>query len=194
MAAGTVIAAAAAAAQKQAAERADAAWAPFAKTRAMNFRASRVGLGEAILPRVGGNLDGVSVAFEMAMVASDWGITAVSVPLAPVPVRVELGREGFLQKVAKVFGAQDIVLGDAPFDKAFMVRGTNDPGTHAVLGASTRSELLALDVSTLLYDDGSTKERGAVVVLGVPNVLVEAEALDRMLRLLVALAKTRAEG
>lgn len=191
MAAGSLIAAAAAAAQKRAADAADGAWGPFARAHGFEHRPSSIGQGGGVerVPRVSGASDGVSIAFELSNMEGDWGMTAVAVPPSPVAVRVELAPEGLMQKLAKIFGAQDIVLGDAAFDKTYIVRGTTVEGARAVLTTPIRAEILAMNVATLVYDDGSTKERGPVVVLGVRALLTEHAALERLVRLLVALGK-----
>jgi len=185
-----MIAAAAAAAHKSAMDDADGAWSAYAKAKGLNHRPGRFGsFVDYIEPRVDGEVDDVSIAFELSSVGDGWGIRAVSVPVAPIAVVMDLRREGFMEKIAKVFGAQDIVLGDAAFDKTFMVRATHDAGARAVLSAPIRAQILEVGLTTLAYDDGSTKERGAVVVLGVSTLLTTTESLDRMLSLLVALAK-----
>jgi hypothetical protein len=191
MSAGSIIAAAAAAAQKQAMDAADAAWAPYAKSKGFTLRPSRSTPSGADPSRVSGKRDDVSVAFEVASIGGDWGITAVAMPLAPIAVRLELAPEGLMQKISKLFGAQDIVLGEEAFDKAYMVKGTNDAGAHAVLCAPTRSAMLSLGVSTFVYDDGSTKERPAVIIAGIPTIITATEQLDRMLDFLVAVAKIK---
>jgi hypothetical protein len=192
MAAG-VIAAAAAAAQKQAHDKADAAWAPYAKSKGYTHRPSRTTPSHTDPARVSGTEDGVSIAFEIANFDGDWGTTAVAMPPAPVAVRLELAPEGIFQKFTKLFGAQDIQVGDAPFDKAYMIKGTDDPAAHLVLCESTRKAMLSLGVATFVYDDGSTKERPAVIIAGIPSLLTTTEQLDRLVAFLVGVAKIHPE-
>lgn len=50
--------------------------------------------------------------------------------IAPIALsnnfRFEIYREGFIRKVEKLFGAQDIEIGDADFDKSFTIKSTNE--------------------------------------------------------------------
>ena len=41
-------------------------------------------------------------------------------------LRFELYRSGLLSSISKLFGAQDIVVGDSDFDKAFIIKGTDE--------------------------------------------------------------------
>ena len=188
MAAG-VIAAAAAAAQKKANDTADAAWAPYAKSKGYTLRRSQAGAAHVDPARVSGKEDGVSIAFEVAPFEGDWGMTLVAVPPAPVPVRLELAPEGMFQKLTKLFGAQDIQIGDAPFDTAYMIKGSDAPATRVVLCEATRKAMLSLGVATFVYDDGSTKERPAVIIAGIPSLFTTTDQLDRMIAFMVAVAK-----
>lgn len=47
--------------------------------------------------------------------------------------RFELYREGFIRKIEKIFGAQDIEIGDPEFDKAFTIKSTNEFKIKALL-------------------------------------------------------------
>lgn len=50
--------------------------------------------------------------------------------IAPITLadnfRFELYREGFIRKVEKLFGAQDIEIGDVDFDKVFTIKSNNE--------------------------------------------------------------------
>jgi len=166
-------------------ETADAAWAPYAKSHGYTLRASN----DDHPTRVSGKRDEVSIAFELASHAGDWGITAVGVPLAPVHVRLELAPEGVMSKIGKLFGSQDIVLGEKAFDDRYMVKGTNEEGARKVLVHETRAAMLDLGVTTFTYDDGSSKERSAVIVASIPTLFTEPAQLDRLVDFLVAVAK-----
>jgi hypothetical protein len=189
---GIIIAAAAGAAHKKAIEDANAAWGAYAKTKGLNLRAGRMDNDVVEETRVDGKFDNVSVAFQLAPVAQSWGITAVAVPLAPIALNLEITREGLFDKIAKVFGAKDLVLGDAAFDKAYMVSTTNE-SARDLLTKETRAEMLALDIATLAYDDGTTGENKPKLVVGVPRLITAEAELDRMLALLARLAKVRPE-
>jgi hypothetical protein len=188
MVAGNLLVAVASAAHRQAMAAADTAWAPFAKAHGLNHRAARIDDAHNDEPRVDGTVDGVSVAFKLSTVADVSGVMAVAVPQAPICAHLQIGQEGLFQKIAKVFGAKDLVLGDEPFDSAYLVGTTDDDGARALLTQKTRSEMLALGVVTLTYDDGATNETKPTLALGIAHVVTEAEELDRLLKLLVALA------
>jgi len=192
MAAGAALAASAAA-HRRAIETADAAWAPYAKTHEMHHRPGRFGWAHAQSSRIDGRFDSVAVSFELAGVSRTWGTLALAIPLAPVPVNVEVRREGLLARIAHLFGVRDLSFEDEAFDRAFVVRATNEDAARALLDETTRGEMVALGVSTLAYDDGSTHEHAPMVVLGVPRIVVQEAEIDRVLQLLVKLARVRPE-
>lgn len=191
MVAGNLLVAVASAAHRQAMRTVDAAWAPYAKAHGLNHRPARVDETHNDEPRVDGTVEGVSMAFKLSTVDDVSGVMAVAVPLAPICAHLEISREGVLAKIAKVFGAKDLVLGDEPFDKAYLVGTTDDDGARALLTPKTRSEMLALDVTTLSYDDGSTNETKPTLALGIARLVTETEELDRLSKLLVALATAK---
>jgi hypothetical protein len=189
---GVIMAAAANAAHKKAIETANEAWAPYAKANGLAMRVGRMESSVVEDPRVDGKFEGTSVAFQLAAIANAWGITAVAVPLAPIALNLEITREGLFDKIAKMFGAIDLVLGDEVFDAKYMVSTTSE-SARRVLTAEARAEMLALDVATLVYDDGTIGEPKPKVVMGISRLLASTEELDRMLKLLVSVAKVRPE-
>ena len=52
---------------------------------------------------------------------------------APMPGGIVLYKEGFFSKVGKVFGGQDVQIGDAALDNAFVIKAQDLGGTHALL-------------------------------------------------------------
>jgi hypothetical protein len=56
--------------------------------------------------------------------------------------RFLITREGMLSEIAKLFGAQDIQIGDAEFDKLFMIKGNNEKLIKAMLQNVRIRELL----------------------------------------------------
>lgn len=191
MAAGALIAGAAAAAHREAIKTADAAWAPYANARKLRHRPGNPDADDPIDPRVDGDLDGVSIAFKLGSFSGDWGVTAVSVPLAPLKLNVAVSHEGLLEKIGKIFGAKDLHLEDAAFDPKYLVRVSDDAEGKRLLDASTRAEMLALGVSTLTYQDGSIDEQSPIVMVGIPRVLTTFDELDRMAKLLGSLARRK---
>jgi hypothetical protein len=188
---GVAGAAGAVAARLQAMREADAAWEEYARLRGMQFRPGRVGWAHGEWPRVDGVIDRLPIAFELG--SGDWGVNTVflGAPLAPIHGNLEITREGFAAKIAKVFGAQDVVLGDEAFDGAYLVKAAPEIVARAVLADGLRRDLLAVGASRLAYDDGSHHQRGAMVVLEVPGVVAEPTWLDRLLGMVVDVARVR---
>lgn len=175
--------------RRQAIAATEAAWERFAEAKGLTLRPSSGSFGAEEEPRVGGDLDGVSVAFKLANMDGSWGVMAVGVPRAPLAVHLEVVREGMLEKIAKFFGAKDLILGDAAFDPQYLVRVTNDDAGRALLTPPVRRDMLSLGVRSLSYSDGSTGERSAILSFEIPRLLTEPRELEVMLGLIVAIAK-----
>lgn len=187
MAAGGIISAAAAALHRQAVEAANKAWSAYAAATQMKHRPGNASDSHPVAPRVEGNLDDLKVAFQLATIGGDQGTMFTVPPPAPLAVNVELTHEGVPQKIAKFFGAQDIVLGDPAFDKTYMVKGTDEALVKKLFQPESRAELVALGVSTFAYRSGAAAK--AMLVFGVPRVVTEKTDIDRLLALLVALGR-----
>jgi hypothetical protein len=56
--------------------------------------------------------------------------------------RFLITREGVLSEIAKIFGAQDIQIGDTEFDKNFMIKGNNEQLIKQMLQNARIRELL----------------------------------------------------
>jgi hypothetical protein len=190
-ASGAAGAAAAFAARLQAMREADAAWEEYARIRGMHFRPGRIGWAHGQWPRVDGVMDRLPIAFELG--SGDRGVNTVilAAPLAPIQGNLEITREGLLAKIAKVFGAQDVVLGDEAFDRAYLVKAAPEILARALLTDGVRRDLLAVEACRLAYDDGSHHRHGAMVVLEVPGVVAEPTWLDRLQGLVVEIARAR---
>lgn len=52
---------------------------------------------------------------------------------APMPIGLGLHKEGFFSKVGKVFGGQDVQIGDRAIDEAFIIKATDMLGAHDLL-------------------------------------------------------------
>ncbi len=90
--------------------------------------------------------------------------------------------EGIRAKVSKLFGGQDIQLGDAAFDPVFLIRG-RAPGVEKVLGPETRKALLAAHAAEVeVCIDGGR-------VVWRDDAPATPEGLDAVLSSLVAVAK-----
>ncbi|MCA8915004.1 MAG: hypothetical protein KDB90_06295 [Planctomycetes bacterium] len=53
---------------------------------------------------------------------------------APMPAGIVLYKEGFFSKVGKVFGGQDVQIGDPVIDNAFIIKAQDLLGVHNLLG------------------------------------------------------------
>ena len=60
-------------------------------------------------------------------------------------------QQGFIEKVGKVFGAQDIRIGEKQFDKKFMVKSNDEGKTLLVLSNNSITKLLQ-DIKTIRLD------------------------------------------
>jgi hypothetical protein len=189
MAAGIVAAAAAVAARRQRILDASASLSWYAGFRGMRFTDPVLGWAHEVSPRVDGVVDGVPVSLQLGTDA--FYTVALALPVGALRGNLEVTREGVVAKLTKLFGAQDIQLGDPRFDPRYLVQATADSFPHTVLTDSIRAELLALDAESLSYDDGTQQGHRPIVALALPGVRHAAETLDAALRLVVEVAQTR---
>ena len=131
------------------------------------------------------------MALELVARSLGYHTGALAVPVAAVQGNVEVTREGVIATISKAFGAQDILIGDAPFDRAFLVKGTHEAAVRAVLSARVREEMLEMAVDRVIYDDGSQHNHVPMVLVEIPMILTEPQQLDRALRAAVEIAQTR---
>jgi hypothetical protein len=182
---------AAAAARARAMTQADRAWGPYARSRGMAHRPGREGWAHVQVPRLEGMIDDVPVAVELVLGTSDHQTVALAEPAAAVPGHLEVTREGLVAWLTKAFGAQDVVLGEDAFDRAFLVKATPPELAHRLLVPEVQAEMLALPTTRLAYDDGSEHSHRAMVVFAVGALVESPGILDRMLRLVCTLARVR---
>jgi hypothetical protein len=183
--------AAGAAARAAAFATADACWGGFARAHQLTQRSGRVGWAHVEWPRIEGKLEGIPVAIELMEEAASFGTAAIAAMASPLKGHLELRREGFAAKVAKLLGAQDISLGDEAFDRRFVIKASDPALAHALLTPAVRAELLHLPTRWLAYDDGSEHDYVPMVLWEVDDVVDDDDALDRMLRLVAALSRSR---
>jgi hypothetical protein len=178
--------------RNRAIQKAEAAWAPYAAAHGMTFEAAR-GWIRREWPRVEGTLGGAQVAIEMAVHATDWDYSTACVAATKAAPKghLELTREGIASRVAHLFGAQDIIVGDEAFDAAYVVKASPEPLALQLLTTAVRAELAALDVSRLTYGEGSV---GGLVVAEILGIVQSRDVLDRTLRLVAELADAMATG
>ena len=65
----------------------------------------------------------------------------------PLGVDLSLTAQGVMAGVGKLFGAQDIELGDSVFDKKFVVKGKDPRRVSNILSSEARSALIALQAT-----------------------------------------------
>ena len=158
------------------------------------IRRARIGWAHRQWPRVDGTRDGLTVAIDGAVHPTnvDYSTAFIAVPTAPWTGNLSVTREGIVAKFATLLGAQDLVLGDEAFDRAFVVKATGAPAVREVLGADARREMLDLGVERLVYDDGREDGHNAMLVLEIDGVVETFEKLDRALQLVTKIASRRA--
>lgn len=106
--------------------------------------------------------------------------TVVTVAMRPLQIGLQIEPAGILSAVASLFGAHDVEVGDAAFDKALVVKSTDPERAKRLLGASTwlRSELAARsearrqfwikdDALRLELSDGPAEAIGAEIHWGI---------------------------
>lgn len=142
-------------------------------------------------PRLDGVVENTPVAFELVGSAGAFHTVAIAVPSAALEGHLEVTREGVLAKLGKLFGAQDIVLGEDAFDRAFLVKGTSELTVRALLRPEVREEMLGMGVVRLAYDDGTEQHHVPMVILELAGIATEPPWLDRALALVIEVARTR---
>ncbi len=99
---------------------------------------------------------------------------------------LHLARQTGLDRVAAVFGAQDVNLGDATFDEAFTIKADAEELLSALLTPSTRQILVSLvtdfrsvkiDDEQIRYDKNGIDRDAATVVRTVQRLTEAARAL-----------------
>lgn len=143
--------------------------------------------GSPFSARMSGTVQGrdcrVAVASEQGQV-----VARATVPLKrPAPCRLELVKKSGTTWLERQLGAEEVVLGDRPFDRRFLVRATDVTRCRQVLDRSTRRALLAADL------DRVSVERGTLVAELRGSAISAARGLvgriDRVLPALIGLAE-----
>jgi hypothetical protein len=104
----------------------------------------------------------------------------------PIGYKLDLYEEGFFSKLYKVFGMQDIVIGNEKFDKEYIIKSNNEQITREILTKSICDELLymadhkfafgfEIKDNKIYYDEPSslTSERKAIWLERILNMLIE---------------------
>jgi hypothetical protein len=176
---------------------ADRLWSAYAQARGVRHRPGREGWAHTEMPRIDASVGNVAVALEL--IDDIWDPSAfvgvaMARPAVAIAGHVEARREGVLSRIAEMFGARDIALGDEPFDRAFVVKATDETAARTLLPTSVTSELLELEATFFAYDDGSENSSGAVVLAYLPFRTSEFAWIDRALAFVARVAQIRAES
>jgi len=104
----------------------------------------------------------------------------------PLGYKLDIYEEGFFSKLYKVFGMQDIVIGNDKFDKEYIIKSNNEEITTEVLTKPICDELLymadhkfafgfEIKDNIIYYDEPSslTSERRALWFERILNVLID---------------------
>jgi hypothetical protein len=97
---------------------------------------------------------------------------------SPVPGTLKIAREGFFSKIGKtVFGTQDIQAGDEAFDKAVIVKGSDEAAIKNLLSSSTFRDSILRAISaypTLEIANGELKveRQGLIKDIGFYRSLI----------------------
>lgn len=72
-----------------------------------------------------------------------WTTIAAALPTADARFELTLTREGLATKLGKLFGMQDVEVGDPDFDREFRVRAADPEAAKLLLAGGIRGDLLA---------------------------------------------------
>lgn len=105
--------------------------------------------------------------------------TKVHFDWAPADRRMRVTPEGMWASLKKVFGAQDVQIGEPAFDAAFLIQGQPEAWVREVLGPQARAQLEAVQALGISFGRGkavSLDVTPAGVVLQVPRNLVRVRS------------------
>jgi hypothetical protein len=141
-------------------------------------------------PCVDGTVHGVAVSLQLGLGAESTLVLAAQ----PGIVRgaVEVKSRSALDALSSLFGAEDVPLGDAPFEAAYRVHASPAETARIILTATTRAEMLALGARSFLYDDGASRGHTPLVRMQLDGIRHAPEVLDRALALVAAVTLARA--
>jgi hypothetical protein len=94
-------------------------------------------------------------------------------------VGLAVRRQGVLDSVRSLLGGQDIVLGDPPFDKHFLVRAERPAQVPVLLDRFARSHLLSIDehYGPVTVDDETVSVEPIPLSIQLDTVIILAELL-----------------
>lgn len=122
-----------------------------------------------------GAIDDVAVRLEVVL-SKDNFVTLVAAGFnPPLAVGLAMSRHGALSSVSKFFGAQDLEVGDADFDKRYIIKGKDHTRVKQIFASEARGGLHHLDEISeeLAVDDN----RILITLPGAVGEHTEIEAL-----------------
>jgi hypothetical protein len=174
----------------------DQIWSAYANARAMRYQPGRASWAAPLMPRLDGHVGVIAVALQLLDESDSNRFWAGAIARPSVPLRghVEGARTEIFDRIARLFGARGIAVGEDAFDRAFTVRATEESTARALLNAPITREMLELGAKYFAYDDGGGNGGGAVAVVYVPFEVHDFPAIDRALALVAAIAQTAPAG
>jgi|GEM_PF-836071 len=167
------------------AEQRDAAWTQVGAALGLQFQKIP---GSAYSGQLNGELDGVKVQAHTLTEGSGKNKREYTLVTARingrVPLDMKISREGFLQKAGKLFGKDDIQVGDEELDRQFLITGSNASTIRSLLTAPAVKGAL---LTTQKHSNSLSIELGEVR-LKEPDVGKNHEKLTRYIRMSVTLA------
>lgn len=113
---------------------------------------------------------------------------------SPDELKFRLTSQGFIDKVGKLLGAQDIQIGDSAFDNKFMIKGNDEFKIRTILSNQNIKQILSLqkDIQIQILDkegifDEPIQKGYSMLYYISENVVDEIEQLNSLLKLYQAL-------
>ena len=173
--------------------RGNQAWGAFARERSLRFTPAVPGwMGAKSVLRIDGTQDGVAFALLLYPdhVSQYFGTAILAFPPSPVRGHLEVTRAGTFSRIATALGAQDLEVGVATFDAAFVVKATDASTARRLLPPELCAEVLALGAQFLGYDDGREPLHTAHAMLEISGVVTDAAILDRAIHAMTTFARS----
>lgn len=88
----------------------------------------------------------------------------------------QIYNEKTLQRISKTLGAQDIIIGNEEFDRAFMIKGSDENNVIGILSTDVQEALLLLKDCQLCVE-----YTGQKFTLSMPGIVLQEQRLDQLL-------------
>lgn len=144
--------------------------------------AGQVGSGASLEVTV----DGVTVLVRLSTRTSGSDTSSIYTTLqakatAPSGMSLKIYAETFFSKIGRAVGLQDVQIGDAAFDDAFMVKANDEVFARAWLNATVRKRML--NASNFEF-----RLKGGRVEVEAPGFIDDPVALEKVIRAVAAFA------